>query len=312
MTHPYSRELNDLDKIEHFLSTVIKYNDPSNGKLLKKIKSGEAELKNYDTSSSTLSSTKNRDRDYVSEVKRWALRKTIVNELYSFKREDKDEDISLGSGGALPKCAIKKNNQAFIIIGLPASGKSRIASEIADEYGAVILDSDFAKRKLPEFNDNLAGASLVHDESDKLIFGYQGSDKDDDFKSLIELCYLNKNNIVIPKIGYSHNSINKLAQGIKKLGYQIHLILVSLDRRKATIRAIDRYDKTSRYVPLSLIFDGYGNDPTLTFYRLKDKINLDLEDMYIDSFSKISTDVKEGEKPVILFSDPLSPISIFK
>ena len=311
MIHPYSRQLDNIDLIQHFLSVVLKYENADDDTLLRKIKSGEAELKNYNDSSATLISTNHRDRKYLKETERWSLRKQIVKELIEQKREVEDEDLCLGKGGSLPNTDIKKEKQAFIIIGLPASGKSTIANKVADNFGALILDSDYAKRKLPEFKDNPAGASLVHDESDVLIFGYEKKDKPDDFVSLIEICNSNDYNIVIPKIGHDHKSINNLAKILKTVfGYTIHLILVSLDRRKATKRAVDRFLKYGRYVPLSLIFDGYGNDPTLSFYRLKDNILIDKS--YIDTFGKLSTDVEKGRGPLVIYADETSPVCIFK
>lgn len=310
MIHPYSRKLDNIDLIQHFLSVVLKHEKPNDKALLNMIRSGEAELKNYEDAQSTLSSTSHRDRDYVQNADRWKLRKQIVTELVELPREESDEDIRLGTGGALPLSEIKREKKAIIIIGLPASGKSTIANNIADHYGAVILDSDFAKRKLPEFKDSSAGASLVHDESDVLIFGYNENDKPDDFQSLIEICNSNDFNIVIPKIGHSYKSVNDLAKGLKLFGYETHLVLVSLDRRKATLRAVKRFVDTKRYVPLSLIFDGYGNDPILSFYRLKDRIMLD--EVFIDSYGKISTDVPRGNDPILIYADHNSPACLFK
>lgn len=310
MIHQYSRKLDNLDLIEHFLSAALNYENSNDTRLLTKIKSGEAELKNYDDSSSTLKNTTHRDRKYVANNDRWNLRKQIVYELTNLKREDEDENITLGQGGAIPNSEIKKNRKAIILIGLPASGKSSIADTLADEFGAIILDSDYAKRKLPEFKDNPAGASLVHDESSVLTFGYSDNDKPNDFKSLFEICCDNSCNIIIPKIGYNAKSINDFAKGLKTFDYTVDLVLVSLDRKKSTIRAVNRFNKTGRYVPLSLIFDGYGNDPILTFYRLKDNIYGD--DVSIDTFGKISTDVNIGENPIVLYADEKSPACLFQ
>jgi hypothetical protein len=164
--------------------------------------------------------------------------------------------------------------------------------------------------KLPEFKDNPAGASLVHEESSVLTFGYFDNDKPTDFKSLFEICCQSSYNIIIPKIGYNSKSINDFAKGLKTFDYTVHLVLVSLDRKKSTIRAVNRFNKTGRYVPLSLIFDGYGNDPILTFYRLKD--NIYGEGVSIDTFGKISTDVNIGEKPILLYADEKSPACLFQ
>lgn len=308
--HPYSRKLDNIDLIEHFLNTVLEYDDSQNDNLLKAILAGEAGIKNYIDSNSTLLSSDNRSRKYKDDISRWKLRKQIIKELFEYDREKEDDDISLGRGGALPKNKMNEDSQAFIIIGLPASGKSTIANDIADYYGAIILDSDFAKRKLPEFENNTAGASIVHEESDFLIFGKKINKMPEDFNPLIKLCSDNKTNIVIPKIGHDAKSINTLSKGLKLLGYKSHLICVSLDRKDATKRAVNRFKDSKRYVPLSLIFDGYGNDSILTFYRLKDKI--DFDEVFIETFGKLSTNVPKGEKPRIIYSEENNPVLIFK
>lgn len=306
MSHPNSRNLDTPLLIKHFLSVALNQDDVPND-LIMKIKSGEAELKNIDNTPSTLTSTDHRLSPYITKNERWSLRKQIVKELIEQVREGDDDEISLGKGGAIPNSELKKDKKAIIVIGLPASGKSGIANRLSDKFGAVILDSDFAKRKFPEFENNPAGASLVHEESDELIFSYTKDDKPSNFKTLFEICCQESYNIVIPKIGHNSNSINLLAKKLKEnFGYTVDLVLVSLDKKKATIRAMNRYINTGRYVPLSLIFDGYGNEPILTFYRLKDKMYEDK--IFIDTFGKISTDVEKDQNPKVLYSSENSPV----
>lgn len=206
----------------------------------------------------------------------------------------------------MPRAPKQLNKQAFLLTGLPASGKSTIATKFADNFGAVILDSDFAKRKLPEYSDSPAGAALVHEESDVIIFG---DDSNPSFSPLIQKCYNDGTNIVIPKIGHNYKSLETFAMNLSILGYEVHLTLVSLDRRIATVRAIDRYLRTDRYVPLSLIFDGYSNEPVLSYYRLKNNTysNSDV----FKSFGKISTDVEMGQKPRVIFTDKENPATLF-
>lgn len=67
MQHPYSRKLDNLDLIEDFLSAAIGHEGAQDSALLNRIRSGEAELKNYDTASTTLYSSSNRDRNYAGE-----------------------------------------------------------------------------------------------------------------------------------------------------------------------------------------------------------------------------------------------------
>lgn len=234
------------------------------------------------------------------------LRREIIKELSEFKRLKNDDEVCLGKGGACPISGTKYEKKAVIVTGLPASGKSGIASSLADDLGAVILDSDFAKRKIPEFKNGPGSASLVHAESDMLVFGSNNSNVPNEFKPLFQLAIEEYMNLVIPKIGHNLNAVNKLGEVLTTFGYETHLICVNLNRRKATIRAINRFMESGRYVPLGLIFDGYANDPLNTYFLLKDKI--DLDNVYYDSFGLISTDVKYGENPKYLQASIKSPI----
>ena len=234
---------------------------------------------------STLHQKDYRDFLYRDEAVRLNLRSNIINELFTLKRLDSDDDIVLGNGGAAPKTSIKQEGKAFYLIGPPASGKSTIANKIADAFGCYVLDSDYAKRKLPEYTNQISSASLLHEESNALIFGEGG---------LMDLCIHQKYNIVIPKIGNNVSSIQKLCTGFKDAGYTIFLISVDLDRQIATKRAFCRFRDTHRYVPLSLIFDGYGNDPTLNYFKLKRSSK-----SIISGFCQISTNVVEGERYIL-------------
>lgn len=96
----------------------------------------------------TLNSQSCRDTKYRSDRERQDLRDRIVAELCTMSRLDSDEDIRLGSGGARPLSGKLRNERnAYLITGLPASGKSTLVNRIADDLGAMIVDSDYAKRK---------------------------------------------------------------------------------------------------------------------------------------------------------------------
>lgn len=249
----------------------------------------------------TLDHASNRLSPYEDDYQRTNLRQRIYNELISLQRPDCDDDISLGNGGALPQGDLQKNKTAFIVIGLPASGKSGIACQIADDFGAIILDSDFAKRKFPEYQA-LFGASLVHNESSSVVFGgFNGHETE---PNVLSYAVSNSMNMVIPKIGDTGPKIYSFAKGLTDKGYQVHLVLVRLDREKATQRAIERYRKTKRYVPISLIYDVYSNNPTITFY---DMMMLKRYKKAFESFTMISTDVAFGCDAEVMYASPKSP-----
>ena len=230
----------------------------------------------------------NRDFEWRDDDKRKKLRTQIVEELYTQQRLDNDDIIELGQGGAAPQTTPKKERKAIYLIGPPASGKSTIASIIADVYGAYIIDSDYAKRKLPEYNNQIGGASLVHEESSHLVF-------DTNSDSLLYRCLEEGNNIIVPKIGDAIESIIKFANDLKSIDYNVYLVSIDLDRQKATQRAYYRYRDTSRYVPLSLIFDKFSNQPTLNYFKVKQRYK-----SLFAGFAQISTDVPKDTpaKPI--------------
>lgn len=304
MSHPYARTLRDQDQTEYFISKVLGFNFREYPKIISKIVNAEKGLIDYDVSAQTLGSTKYRDREYKDDSKRWDLRKQIIEELFDKVRIADDNKIKLGDGGALPLAAIQKGRQAFVMIGLPASGKSTIANTIADKFGAIILDPDYAKRKLPEYGDYPCGATLVHEESDSIISGFHQVENPYHIKSVYELALLQEYNMVIPKIGHSAKGIIGLAEVLQKADYQVHLILVSLGREEATKRAIERLHKSDRYVPLGLIFDGYGNNPLLNYYLLRTKFST-----LFASFSAFSTTTNP---PVCIDQSADNPCDIYE
>jgi hypothetical protein len=285
----YSRPLDTNQVVEDFLRLSLRFDytkDIKLKKIIPKIVDGEMGVSKFNVASQKLTMKTMRDANFREDDVRWELRQQIINELFTLKRLAKDDKISLTKGGALPKGEIKSQKQAFILIGLPASGKSSIATKIAEDYGAVIIDSDFAKRKLPEFSDHLYGASIVHEESSQMTFGFENNPLP--IKSLYELCIEKKHNIIIPRIGQNPVSLIELATALKtKNGYKIHLVLVSLSKREATIRAVYRFADSNRYVPLGLIFDGYGNDHSHCYYYLRCKY-----DTLFKSFGVVATSGK--------------------
>jgi len=300
-----SRLLNTFELAEHFVIKVLGIElTEDNYEMIPRIVETELNIENFDDLHETINSKAYRNYFVREDVDRDKLRTQIVEELLVNKRLKSDDEIVLGKGGSAPKNDLQQNSQAYIIIGLPASGKSTIANDISDKYGCFILDSDYAKRKIPEFHNLQFGASLVHEESADIIFG---EEKKTGYKSVLEHISEYNVNCVIPKIGSEINSILNLNKILKVYGYESHLILVELDRVKSTQRALDRFLVTKRYVPLGLIFDDYSNNPSLTYYKLKSKHSDKFK-----SFGILSSDVPRNSNPSIIETDKNSPIKIFK
>lgn len=304
MASKNSRQLNTFELVEHFLVNALDIKiDEKNYPNIPKIVTTELNIDNFDDKKITSKSNSYRNIYYRNDGDRTALKINIINELLTKKRLKEDDDITLGKGGAMPKTKIQQDGQAYIVIGLPASGKSGISNQIADMYGAVILDSDYAKRKLPEFNSLPFGATLVHEESVEIIFGEESVNG---YKSLLNLTSEFKINVVIPKIGNNIQGILDLVKTLKKLEYTCHLTLVELDRKKAAQRALDRFLKTERYVPLGLVFDSYSNNPTITYYSLKRDSQSEFS-----TFGMLNTDVPRNRKPKVLEQQSGNPAEKF-
>jgi len=286
----YSRLLIDIKQVDHFLNEVLGFEaQAGEEKISFKILASEKGLVDYENPGvQTLTFDNNRISEYRFEADRWKLRKRVIDELLTNERLDDDEAIRLGKGGALPRTGIRQEKRAYLVIGLPASGKSGISNMIADDNHAIILDSDYAKRKLPEYHELPWGASLVHSESSQIVTGFNPNPHK--IAALQSLCIQNGYNIVIPTIGQDAERLIDLASAFKGIGYEVHLTLVALPRREATIRALRRYHRTDRYVPLGMIFDDFGNDPTLTYYVLRCK-----KPQLFASLGAISTNVGLGE-----------------
>lgn len=247
--------------------------------LIKEANNGLEKVWKYNT----YASSKNRSIPYKTSRERAKLHKVIIQELKETVRPINDEDICLGTGGMLPRTGkVDCDKEAFVLIGLPAAGKSGVASKVSDYFNAVLLDSDFVKRKIPEYARR-NGASLVHKES-KVI---NDKIKTDAIKE--------GTNIVLPIIGSDYDDVLDIVYGLQGFGYHISLLLVELDRVKSTQRAFSRFMNTGRYIPLSMILDVYSNNPSLVFY--KTLANQSLRDM---PMALIDSDVPYGQKQKII------------
>ncbi|MBY8023460.1 zeta toxin family protein [Vibrio fluvialis] len=292
----YSRPLDQNKLAVDFLTKVLGLKNTTElGDQIQRLVSAE-KLLSATVNKPTLTSDENRHTSFLTDEARTALRTKIFEELITNVRLDNDDDIVLGKGGVLPQSGLKSEKNAYIVTGLPASGKSTISNLIAEHTGSAIVDSDYAKRKFPEFC--LAqGASIVHMESSLVTNGSTRPEYEDE-KSVYEYMVMEGANIVIPKIGYDCISITNIRDALIEADYRVHLIFVSVDRKVSTTRAFDRFLTTERYVPLGLVFDEYSNDPTLTYYRLRD-------DPKWQSVGKVNT---ESNEPKVIYATEGCPL----
>lgn len=280
-----------------FLTDALGIPNQEASTLSSKISSVEL-LLNSKELKSTLIDGENRQPLFSDDSTREMLREKIFQQLITTSRLADDEDIKLGKGGARPQNSPSQDKQAFMVLGLPASGKSTVSNVLADEYNAFLVDSDYAKRMLPEFSDDF-GASIVHQESTLITFGLNNP-KYQHEKNLYEYCISQSFNMILPQIGNNHSNVRDIRDSLISKGYDVHLVLISLDRKKSCIRALERYRKTNRYISLGYIFDVCANDPILSYYRVKN-------DQQWSSFCKISTDTQQGSRFELIETFGISP-----
>lgn len=184
----------------------------------------------------------------------------------------------------IPENVMDKNTGekiATIVIGPPAAGKSAISNPLAIKTRATIVDSDEAKKLLPEFEGGL-GANAVHHES-KVI-----SNK------VLDYAVERGDNLVLPRVGANPDSIRMLSSGLKNNGYRVNLVLTEIDPDLALIRMNDRFIRKGR-----LINPAYAKNikdsPNKTYNKLK-------QEGIADGYGKIDTTTRIGE-PKKIFED---------
>lgn len=186
---------------------------------------------------------------------------------------------------------VKHNGRLDIIIGLPASGKSTaIINDVSAEFGSKLVDSDEAKKMLPEY-DHGYGAQAVHKESQMIE------------RDTFRLGLMHNDNIIIPKVGsIVENLVKEYIQPAKDRNYQVYVHFVDLPKEKALGRLLNRLIEDNRFIE-PRIYERYvtkeeGNKIEKSYETLKQS-NL------IDGYSKWDNDVQRGEKAILLEANGL-------
>ena len=195
---------------------------------------------------------KTQDRVLEAKARAAALPETYLDS--SPGREQMRVDIAnevYGSGARV------KGGEAWIVTGMPASGKNKaVAEPLMREHGAMLIDSDEIKAKIPEFQGGI-GAAAVHEESSSIIQ-----------PAIIRQAIANRDNIVMPRVGKSYEGLATDLNLLKSNGYRTHLAYVHVPDQIAMKRAVDRFLRTGRLVSLSYI-QSVDSHPKNTFERAK-------------------------------------------
>jgi hypothetical protein len=184
----------------------------------------------------------------------------------------------------IPENVMNKNTGekvATIVIGPPAAGKSAISNPLAIKTRATIIDSDEAKKLLPEFQGGI-GANAVHHES-KVI-----SNK------VLDYAVERGDNLVLPRVGANPDSIRMLSSGLKNNGYRVNLVLTEIDPDLALIRMNDRFIRKGRLINPTYA-KNIKDSPIKTYNKLK-------QEGIADGYGKIDTTTRIDE-PKQIFED---------
>lgn len=268
----YVRNLKSEEQVADFLKNIVEINcsEQEFQKYVQLIYTYETEFRTA-YNKQTLYDKSLRDPQHSEDLQREYLGNVILQDLLTLPILDNEINISQGLGGSLPpNLKPREGRQAYYIIGLPASGKSCVAYILSIIYSACVIDIDIAARKFPEYSQ-IYGPCVTHSEANRIVFGTGRKGFDN---PLFSICIDRGWNIVIPKIGNKIEVINSLVTKLLEKNYSIHLLLTQIDRKTSVKRSFERFLSTKRYVSLPMIFDWYANDPSLTYYKLRNHSNL--------------------------------------
>lgn len=175
---------------------------------------------------------------------------------------------------------IAQERRADIVIGAPAAGKSSVLVDpLSEQHKSRVIDSDDAKKLLPEYDDG-KGAGNVHRESSMIR------------DVLKQRAIARGENIVWPTVGDKLDKLLSSIQEFRDSGYSVYLHLNELSASKATGRALGRYLSEGRFVDPEVVLK-VGDKPTQNYNYIRQQEGL------IDGYSHYSNDVPRGEKPIL-------------
>lgn len=208
----------------------------------------------------------------IQTPERQKLRSEVLEQLYQRGSYSSETHDYTGE--------IAQERRADIVIGAPAAGKSSVLVDpLSEQHKSRVIDSDDAKKLLPEYDDG-KGAGNVHRESSNIR---------DDLK---QAAMPRGENIVWPTVGDKLDKLLSSIQEFRDNGYSVYLHLNELSAGKATGRALGRYLSTGRFVDPEVVLK-VGDKPTQNYNYIRQQEGL------IDGYSHYSNDVPRGEKPIL-------------
>lgn len=168
-------------------------------------------------------------------------------------------DLIYGDG------APRQERIAYVVMGLPAMGKSSLAEPLAERLGALVVkgkrqiatDSDTAKEFLMNMDakKDMVAAGAYHEEADLIL------------KRVMRKAVKNGDNIVLPAVGKTPKSMRDYIEKLKKYDYEVHIVHLSGDPVQSVKNSVRRFKSSPehRYVEPKYILNGVGRRPDATF-----------------------------------------------
>lgn len=208
----------------------------------------------------------------IQTPERQKLRSEVLEQLYQRGSYSSETHDYTGE--------IAQERRADIVIGAPAAGKSSVLVDpLSEQHKSRVIDSDDAKKLLPEYDDG-KGAGNVHRESSMIR------------DVLKQRAIARGENIVWPTVGDKLDKLLSSIQEFRDNGYSVYLHLNELSASKATGRALGRYLSEGRFVDPEIVLR-VGDKPTQNYNYIRQQEGL------IDGYSHYSNDVPRGEKPIL-------------
>lgn len=208
----------------------------------------------------------------IQTPERQKLRSEVLEQLYQRGSYSSETHDYTGE--------IAQERRADIVIGAPAAGKSSVLVDpLSEQHKSRVIDSDDAKKLLPEYDDG-KGAGNVHRESSMIR------------DVLKQRAIARGENIVWPTVGDKLDKLLSSIQEFRDNGYSVYLHLNELSAGKATGRALGRYLSEGRFVDPEVVLK-VGDKPTQNYNYIRQQEGL------IDGYSHYSNDVPRGEKPIL-------------
>lgn len=180
---------------------------------------------------------------------------TVVFQGETVTRAEMRKSIEDGYFSAATPAPGSRKPIAYVMGGGGASGKGFVKKHLIktgsiNETGAVSLDPDEVKPDIPEYSAIVAAgdsraAAVTHEESSDIA------------KRIKARAIAGRYDIVLDVTLGDQKKGEKYLQELKDAGYEVRLFGVTVNPESAVIRAMNRAQKTGRYVPISALLHAH-------------------------------------------------------